>query len=261
METISIQKLLQLRKATRALADHFRGLLKDHAGALSPLIRPKPLLGDFVTGPSKESPNFADKTFQELVAVYQGIAGTKPFHVPKELKSPLEVSVTPLELHPHEYVHSAKAGNESKTVTVTSPMKWVLTYPGYSPGALRALIAQKSPSLDALQKFAVHYALLHFIIGKQPLFARTLEALRFNLSTGSLPDFGPLPVIFISAPIATVLPPDDVIVESTEISGSEVFEEVLDLGSVDLMRDPLKDQMSGILKGFGIDVASAGSSL
>lgn len=252
METISIQKLLLLRKVTRALSEQLRGMLKEHIGALTPLIRPKPLLGDFVSGSTKESPNYADKSFQEVLAVYQGIAAAKPFTIPKELKPPLEVSITPIELHAHEYTHTAKAGAETKVVSVSSPMKWVLSYPGYSPASLRVLLAQRNPPAEALQKYAVHYALLHWVITKQPLFARTLEALRFPLSSGTVPEFGSLPVTFISAPIATMLPPDDVIVESTEISGSSAFEEVLDASTLDSMRDPLRDQIVATVQPFGV---------
>jgi hypothetical protein len=251
METISIQRLLLLRKVTRALAEHFRGLLKDHVAALAPLIRPKPLLGDFISGSTKESPNFADKAFQEFLGIYQGVAGTKPFAIPKELKPPIDATISPLELHPFEYIHAAKSVSDSKVVTVTSPLRWVLTYPGYSPAALRTLLAQRSPSSDLVQKYAVHYALLNFVIGRQPAFARTLDALRFTLTSSTVPEFGGLPVTFISAPVATLLPPDDVIIENTEISGSDVFEEVVDLDSVNAMRDPLKEQVSSIVQGFG----------
>ena len=251
METISIQRLLLLRKVTRALAEHFRGLLKDHVTALAPLIRPKPLLGDFIAGSTKESPNFADKAFQEFLGIYQGVAGTKPFPIPKELKPPIEATVSPLELHPLEYIHTANSKSDSKVVTVTSPLRWVLTYPGYSLTGLRTLLAQKNPSTDALHKYVVHYALLNFVISRQPAFARTLDALRFSLSSGTVPEFGGLPVTFISAPVSTVLPPDDVIIENTEISGSDAFEEVVALDSVSNLRDPLKEQIVAIAQGFG----------
>jgi hypothetical protein len=260
MEIISIQKLLLLRKATRALSEQLRGMLKEHIGALAPLIRPKPLLGDFVSGSTKESPNFADKSFQEIVAAYQAIGAGKPFTIPKDLKPPLEVSITPLELHPHEYTHTAKSGADTKAVTVYSPMKWVLSYPGYSPESLRVLLAQKNPSGEVLQKYAVHYAVLNWVISKQPLFARTLEALRFPVTSGKIAEFGALPVTFLSAPVATMLPPDEVIVESTEIAGSDVFEEVLDMATFESLRDPLREQILTTLQPFGIEASGSSST-
>jgi hypothetical protein len=66
-----------------------------------------------------------------------------------------------------------------------------------------------------------------------------------------VPEFGGLPVTFISAPVSTLLPPDDVIIENTEISGSDVFEEVVDLDSATAMRDPMKEQVLSIVQGFG----------
>lgn len=253
-DTISIQKLLLLRKGTRALAELLRAQLRDYVAALTPLIRPKLLLGDFVSGTTKESPNFADKAFQELAGIYQSVAGTKPFVIPRELKSPLEVTVTPLELHPFEYAHQAKMGGENKAVHVTSPLKWVLSYPGYSIAGLRGLLAERSPSTDLLQKYAIHYSLLRFVIQKQPGFSKTLAALRFPVSFSTTPEFGNLPLTFVTAPLSTTLPPDEVIIENTEISGSNSFEEIVRISDISKMSDPLQEQIAEALRGFGPDL-------
>src|SRR5579872_5501327 len=53
-ETYSIQRLLSLRKLTRAIADLLRAELKDYLSALAPLFRPRNVLGDYVQGASKE---------------------------------------------------------------------------------------------------------------------------------------------------------------------------------------------------------------
>ena len=45
---------------------------------------------------------------------------------------------------------------------------------------------------------------------------------------------------YVSSLVPTVRPPDEVIIESTELSGRDVFEEVVDVGAILAMRDPLK---------------------
>jgi len=75
-----------------------------------------------------------------------------------------------------------------------------------------------------------------------------LEALRFSLSTTRLPEFGELPVTRISSPVLTVRPPDEVILESTEISGRDAFEEVVDVEAMLNMTDPLKDRLVQLVK-------------
>ena len=46
---------------------------------------------------------------------------------------------------------------------------------------------------------------------------------------GKLPELGELPITFLSGPISTIRPPDNVIIESTELSGADAFEEVINL--------------------------------
>jgi hypothetical protein len=80
--------------------------------------------------------------------------------------------------------------------------------------------------------------------------AAILEALHFPLSVERSPEFGDLPVCFISSSISTVRLPDNVIIESTEISGMAAFEEVVNPADVEKMRDPLRDQLTALVKSY-----------
>src|SRR5690349_11383791 len=126
-EAYTIQRLLALRKLTRAIAELLRGQMAEYFTALAPLFRPRTVLGEYVQGSAKESAKGADAAFKELQTLYNAIAPAKPFALSKELRLPLEVSGAALELAPVEYSHPATAAGQSKTVTVTSPLKWVLT--------------------------------------------------------------------------------------------------------------------------------------
>jgi hypothetical protein len=69
---------------------------------------------------------------------------------------------------------------------------------------------------------------------------RLFAALRLPMEVGRLPGCGELPVVIVSSELRTVLPPDPVLVESTEISGRDAFEEVIDLSLLNNLADPLK---------------------
>ena len=66
--------------------------------------------------------------------------------------------------------------------------------------------------------------------------------------TPLLPELGELPITFLSAPVSTIRPPDNVIIESTELSGADAFEEVINLEDVAKLRNPFKDQLEELVK-------------
>ncbi len=90
--------------------------------------------------------------------------------------------------------------------------------------------------------------MMHIVLSKQAGVSQILDGLRFPLSSGRLPEFGELPIIYISSPASTVRPPDEVIVESTEISGRDVFEEIVDIDAFLNLRDPLKERLIELVK-------------
>lgn len=67
-------------------------------------------------------------------------------------------------------------------------------------------------------------------------------ALRFPVVVERRPEFGGLPITCITTAVSTYRPDDEVIIETTEISGSEEFEEfvkVSDMGMKDAFREKL----------------------
>lgn len=240
-ETYSLQRLLALRKITRAISDILRGQIRDYLGTLNSLLRPRAAFGDSGHGAGTE------RAFNDLVSLYQTIAAAKPFLLTQEITRPVEIASTTLELLPVEYSYQA----EGKTVVVTSPLRWVVTYSGYSPARLKELIAARTPPERELFQFAVQYAAVSILFGPRGGIPKILEALRFPLKVSKLPEFGELPITTISAPISTVRPPDSVVIESTEFSGKDVFEEVVNVDEIPALCDPLKDQLLEITQSLG----------
>jgi hypothetical protein len=242
-ERYTIQKLLVLRKVTRAVADELRGQLKGHLTTLAPLFRPRNILGEQVRGGVKESAKGSEKVFQDLLALYSPIAATKLYDLPKALTPPLELPGSALEISPVEQSYTAKTDKETKTITITSPLKWILSYSGYGPKQLRDLLATRaSRTGDELGQTVLHFCALHLMLNvvKQTGLAELLGGLRFSVASSRVPEFGDLPVTVLTAAIPTLRPPDEVIIESTEISGAPVFEEVVDIDGIINLRDPLR---------------------
>lgn len=248
-ERFSTKNLLVLRKLTRAIADLLRNQVREYLTTLSVLLRPKSVLGEFVEG-NKEFVKGADQAFKEVVSLYEAVAVGKPFNLPKELQPPLEVLSSVPEITPLEYAHAAKMNGETKTVTVTSPLKWVLSYSGFAPKRLRELLATRAPGKE-VQHFVLHTLMLHVILGRAVGMKKILDALHFPVTTGRLPGFGELPVTFVTAEITTLLPPDAVIIESTEISGMDAFEEVVNIDDIVQLTDPLKQRLLELVKSHG----------
>lgn len=248
-ERYSIDKMLVLRKLTRAVADLLRGQLKDYLSTLAFLLRPKSVLGDFVDG-SKETYQGQQSAFQEFETAYLAVANKRPFNLPKELTPPLEVVSGSPEITPLEYVHTAKTDRDSKTVTITAPLRWTLTYTGFGPKRLQTLLGGRTVS-NEVREYVLHTLMMHVVMARQPGLAKILEGLHFPVSTARLPGCGELPFTFLTASVPTVRPPDEVIIQSTEISGSDAFEEVVNLDELAALKDPFRERLMELVKSQG----------
>ncbi len=243
-EAYNLQRLLVLRKLTRSVSEFLGGQFRDCLATVAPLLRPKSVFGDYVQGAAKEPSRVQpDKAFRDLQGLYQAVSSAKPFGLVRELTPPLDVSTAAPELVPVEYLHEAKSGGTSKPIQVTAPLQWILVYPGVTPAKIRELLSMRSPDPLEVQRQILHFCVMNIIVARNPGVVRLLEAVRYPVSTVRMPEFGELPFTRISAPVSTVRPPDDLIIDSTELSGKNVFEEVIDLESVRAMRDPVKAQL------------------
>jgi bacterioferritin (cytochrome b1) len=64
-----------------------------------------------------------------------------------------------------------------------------------------------------------------------------------------LKDLGGLPVVVLRAPIETFLPPDNFILQITQLSGIPAFQEIIDLDAAENIPDPLKEALKACLDG------------
>jgi hypothetical protein len=253
-ENFSTQRLLALRKLTRAVSDLLRAQMKDYLSSLGPLFRPRHVLGNYAGGSAYESSRTGEKAFKELQELYQTIAQSKTYRLPTDLKTPLEVISPLLEMTPVEYTHVATHGSESKTILITSPLKWVLTYNGFGPGRLNEVMKGERKS-DLLQQFVLHYLMMNTVVSKQPGLSEIMEALHFPINIEQSEAYGSLPITYVASSISTIRPPDELLIESTEISGMSAFEEIVRLEDLDKLRDPLKERLLEITRDYVVEPA------
>jgi hypothetical protein len=239
----STQSLLVLRKLTRAIADVLRAQMTEYLATLAPLLRPKMVLGDYVEGGSKESTRRADKAFKELQALYEKVASTKPYNLPRELTLPLRLAGTGLEITAVDSPHVVQSGSDTRTIMVRSPLTWTLTYAGYAPTRLPDLLKEKLRPGDELGQLVLSYLLMHVVTTNSLALMQVFNALHFPITTTTLPEFGPLPITRIGVGISTERPSDAIILESAELTGMDAFEELVNVDELSQLRDPLKERL------------------
>jgi hypothetical protein len=244
----STQSLLVLRKLTRAIADVVRVQMTEYLATLAPLLRPKMVLGDHVEDGTKEATRRSDKAFKDLQTLYESLAGTKPFNLPRELTLPLRLVGSGLEITPVDTALPIKSGSDTRTIMVRSPLTWTLTYSGYPPTRLPELLKTKLQTGDELGQLVVSYLLMHVVITNSPGLMKVFEALHFPITTTTVPEFGPLPITRIGIAISTTRPSDDVILQSAELTGMDAFEEVVNVKDISQLRDPLKHRLMEIAR-------------
>src|ERR1700733_13265488 len=106
--TDNTQDLLKARSLTRLLAEHLHGRLRDHLTTLTPVFRPRNVLGDYVQG-TKDGLRAPERALKELQEIYAASATVKPFYLTEELRAPIELINTSLAISPFEYTHQATA--------------------------------------------------------------------------------------------------------------------------------------------------------
>lgn len=249
-EDYTTDRLLMLRRLTRAMAELLRGQMKEYLSTLAPLMHPKTVLGNYVGSSAYEVSRTGEKAFNELREHYQALVKSRVFNLPAEFSTPLELINSQLEMTPVDYQHVVTNGVESKTVTITSPLKWALSFAGFSPAKGRLLLREKLGVNDSVQQFVLHTLMMHAVVARQNGIAQILEALHFPLSVEASAEFGNLPVCYISSSISTTRVPDEVIIESTEISGTDAFEELVNVEDVGRLRDPLKERLTSLISNY-----------
>ncbi|MCK5647833.1 MAG: hypothetical protein KAI22_03050 [Gammaproteobacteria bacterium] len=249
-DLFDIPKLLKLRKSTNIISSYLEQELKSHITTLSPLFHPKLVFGEYING-SKQNVKGSDVTFKQLQKVYKSLTQTKLFYDRlEELKPPMDVFASVLELNPYEYDYQASSDGESKTIRIISPVKWVLGYKNQGITQLKELLSDRMSSANSYVQICVlHHLVINSVCSKRDDVLKLLAALRFNISTESSAEYGNIPLVVVSCPVRTIRPSDELIIQSTELSGASIFEEVINEDDINQLIDPYKEHLLELLNG------------
>lgn len=245
-DRFDMETLLTLRKLTTAVAESLHDRLSSYLVTLQPLFQPPRVFGDHVRpGPTTSGTvKGAKKAFVELQDSYLKLTRTKLYNLPQSLDGPVSFSTSRPAIARVEYPYEASAGGRTKSLTAISPLRWVLTYSGFTPARLADLLAQGDQVNERdLTETLLHLLLMTSVVQHQPDLVRLLGDLGFGVEAAPLPGLGDLQLTFLNAPVGTRRPPDELMIQISEVSGSPAFEEVVRLEDLLAMRAPLKEEL------------------
>lgn len=252
VEALKIEQLLHLHTLTKEVSKFCQKQLRSYLDTMALMFRPRRILGDAIEGGEQETVGGSDRTLAELRELYRRLA-LRPFDLRPELSVPIESVSTQMQLHEWEYLHETKTDRGWGAIKVTSPLTWVITYSStYSLSMLRQVVAgQEKRDDEAVRAFVLRACLMHLHFAKFPAIEELLAGLRYRVEVRHSPEMGELPLVTVSAPFSTVRPPDKLVTTASGLAGGASFAEVLDLSSVQNLRDPLREEIATILRSHG----------
>lgn len=245
---MTLQELPEIRRKTEAIAKFLYGQLKQHANTLQPLLAPERVFGKYAGGKS-EVPG-AERALTELQQACRDFSA-KPFDLPVEFDQHwLTLVGNRIDLHPWDYGHDAKAGNDSKAITMTSPMRWIMSYgSNYSVTQAKQVLAGKEPRRpEYLRQFVVNALVLQLVVARFPGLSQLFADLRYELKVATSPELPRLPLVTVSSCLSSFRPADDLILAATAFSGVPAFIELVDLNEIKNPKDALKERLEEIAR-------------
>jgi hypothetical protein len=225
------------RDRTRALIQQIQPRLADHIMAVKENFRPGALFGSAITGNKdvKDGPAAwlaFTKQFKEIAA---------SLHMEPELPTSIEINSTTPALFPFSYRYALVDTDQPRKVMVKNGLRFVLSFPEYPFDALVSLAGNLNRKKE-LREAVLHYAVLNAVVMQNRRLLALFEDLAFPIRTEKVEGLGETPITTITAPVATVRPPDDVITLICEYSGADVIEEVADFEALAEVRHPYAER-------------------
>jgi hypothetical protein len=248
METnLTFEQLGEWRQKSDAISQLLERQLRAHLDALRPLLAPRRWLGKYVG--AKEDVSGADRALSVLQEKFNELC-RKPFALPPDLNQDhLSHLDSKLELYPWEYVYEITEGEELKSLTLRSPVRWVLMYTsGYTLAQVRqAMINKEGLRPESLRQFVVNALVLYLLMQAFPSVTQLLTDLRYQVLSEPAPGLGELPVVSIQSCVQAFRPSDALLLAAMRVSGVPAFIEVIDQESIHSLQDPLKQRLEQML--------------
>jgi len=253
--SLNLDQLLQLHALTKEVSKFCQKQLRGYLDTMALLFRPRRIFGDAMEGAERESAGGSERAVADLRELYRRVA-VRPFDLRPELTVPLESVATQMQLYEWEYLHDTNTEHGWRSIKVTSPLTWVVAYSSnYSLSMIRQVLAGKEErNSDAVRAFVLRACLMQLHLTRIPAIAELLAGLRYRVEFRRSPELGDLPLVTVSAPLTTVRPADNLVSVASGLAGGDTFAEVLDLASVQALKDPFREQVASILRSHGQEI-------
>lgn len=246
--SLSIEQLATLRQKTEAASKVLDTHLKSYLDTVKPLLAPRRVLGRHVA--TREDVNISDRMLDQLKQQYGQVVSQTPFGFSMEFPQQTLSHLDNLPMvYSWEYPHVVKSSTAQKALTITSPVRWVLTYEtGVAPALVRQMLEGKvERRTEALKQFVVNALAMGLLIQAYPGVGQLLSALRYRVQTECLPGFGNLPFVTVQACLESFRPSDELLLMATAFSGIPAFVELIRADSLQDYIDPVTEQLRRIL--------------
>jgi hypothetical protein len=109
-----------------------------------------------------------DAAYKELEVLYDTVARAKPFDLTQELKPPLDLVSSALDMTVMEYSYTVNTQRQSKTVVVFEASQVALTYTGFLPPRSWPICWRTGQETQTnCQSFIIHYLVMHLVMARQ----------------------------------------------------------------------------------------------
>ena len=245
---LSIEQLAALRQKTETASKVLDSHLKSYLDTIKPLLAPRRVLGRHVV--AREEVNISDRMLDQLKQQYGQVVSQAPFGFSLEFPQQTLSHLDNLPMvYSWEYTHMVKSATAEKLLTITSPVRWVLTYEtGAAPALVRQMLNGKAERrTEALKQFVVNALAIGLLMQAYPGVGQLLSALRYRVQTECLPGFGNLPFVTVQACLESFRPSDELLLMATAFSGIPAFVELIQADSLQGYVDPVTEQLRQIL--------------
>ena len=248
METerpVSFEDLIELRPRTNEVASVLQAQLTQHLETLRPLLDPSRVLGK---GSGTGRISWMEKSLAEFRGLYEKFA--RAFRAPLELDTDsLGDTDRKFEVHPWTYIHEARTERDTRRITMTSPTRWIVTYPNeLGIDRIKAIVSgAESGDIAPQNHFLLHTLLLRLVVEKSPRVAELMKALRFEFEMLPCAELHGLPLVTVRFALPSFRPNDSLILKATSLSGVPAFIELVDIEAVRAMKDPVMERLAKIV--------------
>jgi hypothetical protein len=250
-ETLSLGEFADRRQKTENVSKWVRGRLEQHLEVLRQPFDPRRVFGKGAASSvgGRIDVGAAEAAVVALRERFKQVCGA-PFSLRAELPPEVIANIdTQLVVYPYEYPYTLASGGDKKTIRITSPLRFVLSYAShYTLAQLdRVLAKQEERREDEVRQFLVNQLAIATVLERFPALTQTLRDLRFEVGTTTREGLGKLPLVTLTSHLPSWRPGDDVISSVTGISGVAAFIELLPRDALGQLRDPMREEVAGLV--------------